>query len=168
MPSCEWCTNLHGNLARIAGVSNPLLFVESTSVEQTCKLSTSSAVRYARIYAETNGEPTPELTAAYKEVEKFYSPSEARSVKTQCLFLLWGKTTGDSISRARKSPLSQPLHTHILHLYYTPLFGLVTLTSTLLSFLPPLPDVFGKVMGVVLTGLIGVHVAPLGVFRLFF
>ena len=64
LPQCAYCTALHGNLARIAGVSNWSLFNDVGSEFAVKKLSHDPAARYARVHAELQGRDDPRLRAA--------------------------------------------------------------------------------------------------------
>ena len=92
-----------------------------------------------------------------------HGAKKAPRIRALCNYMLWGKTTGAAIASVRSAPLSSSLSLHLAHVFYSPLFFLVTVTGQVLSLLPALPDVFGKALGCVLVGLIGTHVVPLGI-----
>lgn len=171
LPSCDYCTVLHGELGRVAGA--PAAYMSCASLPALAKLAPlspalaweRSCLFYARLFAESLGAPTPALGKAQAEMRKRCpgGQAQARSVAALCQFLLWGKATGALIAEVRAAPLKAGPREHLLHALYSPLFAAVTVVGKLLTLVPT--DTPGPVMtalSLVLVGVIGTHVVPLG------
>ena len=94
---CPYCTGLHGELARMAGVEDPAGLQASTGEEIVAKQE--PAVVFARSFAEQNGRGA-RVDKAFAELSAATRPAYALSVQALCWFLLWGKTGGNTINAA--------------------------------------------------------------------
>jgi AhpD family alkylhydroperoxidase len=150
--TCPYCTGLHGELARMAGVV----------VEQS-----DPAVRYAKTFALEAGRG-PKVDAAYDKLASTpLGPSRAKSVQSLCCALLWGKTTGNSINAARDKVLkfrwaSVTLLDVFILAYYGPLFFVIGLLNEALKIAPKIPPVVSAGIGAVLWVPQALNILPLG------
>jgi AhpD family alkylhydroperoxidase len=151
---CPYCTRLHGNLARIAGVED-----EGETAPEV----------YARKFGK-NGGRGPAEAEAFEVLIRSEGEARAASVRALALFLLWGSYTGNAVNDAKKMLVGKKpfafsaWHEVLLMLYYGPLFFLVFVVGAALSALPAMPGQmwFFKLMGFTLTALSFLWILPLG------
>ena len=89
--TCPYCTGLHSQLARMAGLSEPD--------------PSDPHVVYAKTFALESGRGG-DVEAAYAKLVGVVGSARARNVRALCWALLWGKTTGNSINAARDKILT--------------------------------------------------------------
>ena len=177
--TCPYCTGLHGQLARMAGVSTAT--ATATAATKTDDEETSDpALVYARAFAIESGRG-PDVDAAYQKLcsrstdgggfEGGYGPERAQSVQSLCWALLWGKTTGNTINNARnkifKLQFSRITSLDLFVLaYYGPLFGVIGILNLGLKYIPTIPKDYsmaGNLIGAFLWLPVAFHIFPLGI-----
>ena len=95
--SCPYCEGLHGQLARMAGVEDPVALMSAGSVDECRRIVDDPAITYARTFAEANGRGLREEQAFAGLVEAAGS-GRARSIRALCWFLAWGSLGGNTIN----------------------------------------------------------------------
>ncbi len=171
--SCPYCRGLHGELARMAGVEDPMRLMGAQSVDECRLVVDEPAITYARIFAENNGRG-PQLAEAFASLEDSEGAGRAKSVRALCWFLAWGSLGGNTLnaflSRLTGAPKtgSSVLFELVFFLYYGPLFLLITVVNAMLRFFPTVPAWFSSFFGVVLTFIAGTWILPLGILSVIF
>ena len=164
--TCPYCTGLHGELGRMAGI-NSYAIVEGGAGEAAKQVS-SPAIAYTKAFAEGCGRgPAVESTRA--ACVAAMGEGKTKSVEACCWYLQWGKTTGNTVNKVRNA-LFKPWTLYRVSLgelatfvYYTPLFIVVGVFNALLKIFPRVPQWFSAAIGFVLWSLIGLHIVPLAV-----
>ena len=150
--TCPYCTGLHGQLARMAGVSKPN--------------PTDPEVVYATSFAQESGRGS-DVAASYDTLITKIGPKKAQSVRALCWALLWGKTTGNTINNCRdklfKFQWTQVRTVDLFVMaYYGPLFLVIGVLNKLLTVAPGIPKVGSAVLGAVLWVPQALNIIPLG------
>jgi len=95
--SCAFCTSLHGELGRMAGLENKGESINTaTDAAALKKVSSDPMVVYARKFGESNGRGA-DLKKAFDVMEKAVGPGKAAACEAQCWFLHWGSTCGNTL-----------------------------------------------------------------------
>ena len=139
---CSYCTGLHGELARLSGLSDK-------------NLEDTPAVCFSRNFAKTDGKDIPKLLKDAKVKDGDQSRVVALSY-----FLYWGSYGGNTINSFVfcKSP---SLFGLVFTMYYGILYIVILLTTGLLKVIPgPVPAIVSSVLGVVLTICAGSFIYP--------
>jgi len=171
--SCPYCKGLHGELARMAGVEDPMRLMGAQSVDECRQVVDEPAVTYARTFAERDGRG-PQLEEAFAMLEASEGAGRARSIRALCWFLAWGSIGGNTVnaflSRLKGHPKtgSSVLFELIFFVYYGPLFLLIAVVNALLRFFPRVPAWFSALFGVVLTFIAGTWILPVGILSMIF
>lgn len=151
--TCPYCTGLHGQLARMAGVDKPK--------------QSDPEVMYATAFAHESGRGS-DVAASYDILVSKIGSRRAQSVRALCWALLWGKTTGNTVNNARDKIIKfqwTSLRTVDLFVmaYYGPLFLVIGVLNKILSVAPRIPKVVSAVVGAVLWLPQALNIIPLGV-----
>jgi len=165
---CPFCTGLHGELARMAGVEEHEKLQGAKSVRQCLAVCDSPAVAFARTFGENDGRGE-KTAAAFEELSEHMGRGPAGSVQALCWFLLWGSINGNTINsflegRLRGAPKrGASLLVELSALvYYGPLFLLISAVSMMLTLFPRVPRWFSAGFGALLTLIAAVWIVPLG------
>jgi len=95
--SCAFCTSLHGELGRMAGLENKGASINTAKDAAALKkVSSDPMVLYARKFGECNGRGA-DLKKAFDVMEKAVGPGKAAACEAQCWFLHWGSTCGNTL-----------------------------------------------------------------------
>lgn len=168
---CPFCTGLHGQLARMAGVEEavPLLQADSLEVAKSCGPTASQnceAIAYARTFGEGNGRGPLEADA-YRRLAESYGPKKASSLRALCWFLLWGSLGGNTVNAFWKGRLrcqpkigSSPIFELFFFLVYGPLFLVIAIVNALLRYFPQVPTWFSAFFGAFLTVVASIWIIP--------
>lgn len=164
--ACPYCTGLHGNLARMAGV-DAVALQSAESVDEVQRVVDDPATAYARIFAEAQvtGEGAA-VEDAFAAVVALHGDGKARSVRALCWFLTWGARGGNTLNAAlkghpdgrRRSPFDLAFAG-----YYAPLFGVIAAMNAGLRLAPgdgKVPTAFFPALGVTLTVAGGLWLTP--------
>lgn len=158
---CPYCTGLHGELGRMAGLDKAVdQLLAAGSVAEVEKVSDDKAITYARLFADCNGRGQ-ELSDALAEVAKVHGDGKAISVDALCWFLHWGSVGGNTLNSALRGEIKSPW-AFVYVVYYGPLFGTIKVLSVLLRVVPQVPPMISGVIGVILATCASVWVIPLG------
>ena len=92
----------------------------------------------------------------------------ARTVRSLCWMLLWGKTTGNSINAVRGKLLSGKLwkispFDLVMFAYYGPLFMIIGILNSALTQVPTVPAWFSAGFGAFLWLPQMLHILPMGI-----
>jgi len=151
--TCPYCTGLHGQLARMAGVDKPN--------------PTDAEVIYATAFAHESGRGS-DVDSSYDALVAKIGSRRAQSVRALCWALLWGKTTGNTVNSARdkilKLQLTQLRTVDLFVLaYYGPLFLVIGLLNKMLTVAPSgIPKAVSIALGAVLWLPQALNIIPLG------
>ena len=151
--TCPYCTGLHGQLARMAGVDKPN--------------QSDSEVIYATAFAQESGRGS-DVSASYDALVTKIGSRRAQSVRALCWALLWGKTTGNTINNARdkiiKFQWTQLCTVDMFVMaYYGPLFLVIGVLNKILTVAPSIPKLVSAALGAVLWLPQALNIIPLGV-----
>lgn len=97
----------------------------------------------------SQGQSTTDGSRAFNQA---LGAPKAASTRALCFFLLWGKTTGNTVNSARRKLLTlrpwelSPTELFTL-VYYGPLFAVIGLTNALLLLAPPVPPAASAAFG---------------------
>ncbi|GFH58270.1 hypothetical protein CTEN210_14746 [Chaetoceros tenuissimus] len=156
LSSCPYCTGLHGQLARMAGLS--------MDAEQD---PSNPYVTFSKTFALNSGRGE-EVEEALKTLgEKIESTAMAHSVYCLCWALQWGKTTGNSINNARDKIKrfefsSVNLLDILLLLWYGPLFLIIGILNLILLKVPEVSPKVSAALGAILWFPQALFIAPMG------
>ena len=150
--TCPYCTGLHGQLARMAGVDEP----DATDAE----------VIFSTVFATESGRGET-VDKAYETLVSKIGEKKAQSVRALCWALLWGKTTGNTINNGRDKILKlewTSLRTVELFVlvYYGPLFLVIGGLNKILTMAPGIPKFVSAGLGAVLWLPQALNIIPLG------
>ena len=164
----RYCEGLHGELARMAGVSKCAALQAAKSVKDCTAVVDDPAVAYARKFAEEAGRG-PALKEAYDAVVQKHGSGGAQSVQALCWFLNWGSLGGNTlnstISQIKESGKCGSFEL-LFSAYYAPLFGVIALMNAALKRMPKMPDLFFQGIGVTLTIAGGSWLTPVALLAL--
>lgn len=151
--TCPYCTGLHGQLARMAGM---------TKTDEN-----DPAVVYAKVFATEAGRGK-DVDAAYERLAGEIGAAHAMSVRSLCWALLWGKTTGNTINAARDKIKSWEFGSlSLLDLfvlgYYGPLFAVIAVLNAILVKSPKIPAAASAGLGAILWVPQALNILPLGI-----
>jgi len=151
--TCPYCTGLHGQLARMAGVDKPN--------------QSDPEVIYATAFAHESGRGS-DVAASYDTLVSKVGSRRAQSVRALCWALLWGKTTGNTVNNARDKIVNfqfAQIRTVDLFVmaYYGPLFLVIGVLNKILTVSPSIPKVVSACLGAVLWLPQALNIIPLGV-----
>lgn len=166
--NCSYCTGLHGELARMAGVADVEKLQAAKSRKQVCAIVDSPATIYARTFAmhDGRGEKTDR---AFDAMSAKMGSGRASSVRALCWFLLWGSHGGNTINSflfgrlcCKAKEGSSVLFELAFFLYYGILFALIAVVNKVLPIFPKVPAWFSAAFGVLLTLIASIWLVPLG------
>merc|ERR1719203_2270162 len=176
---CPYCTGLHGQLARMAGVEETNTLLQAHSLEAAkCAGPTASsnsvAITYAHIFGEGNGRGKAEAEG-YEKMVEVYGSSKASSLRALCWFLLWGSLGGNTVNAFWRGRLScKPkaginiVFEWIFFLFYGPLFFVIFIVNNLLTLFPQVPACFSAGFGTFLAIVASIWILPIGLVGLLF
>jgi AhpD family alkylhydroperoxidase len=168
---CPYCTALHGELARMAGVNQNV--AKDTKKPSPEEVEEDAMFCFARIFGQENGRGAC-VAKKYQELEKSVGKGKAASVRALCWFLHWGSISGNTIIsfyRLRLSgspkPGSNILFEILFATYYTPLYLVISATTVLLKAFPArVPKAMSKAIGCILAPVAAVWIVPIGLLGL--
>jgi AhpD family alkylhydroperoxidase len=96
--NCPFCTSIHGELGRMAGLGAKQKALDSakTAAEVKKIAGDNPMVVFARKFAENDGRGA-DVEAAFKIMEKAVGTGKAEACRAHCWFLHWGSTCGNTI-----------------------------------------------------------------------
>ncbi|GMH71132.1 hypothetical protein TrLO_g13270 [Triparma laevis f. longispina] len=159
--SCPYCTGLHGNLGRMAGLNSDAIENAKSDSECASKAGEHGGIAlYAREFAFKGYDKNGENILAEK-----MGSLKAKCVTALCQFLKWGSYGGNTINSTLSSPTPFNL---VFTLYYGPLFVLVKVVSGILSVMPTNgPKAINIVMSLALPIIAGFWIVPVGILGVF-
>lgn len=169
---CAFCTSLHGELGRMAGLEDKVGKMNSAKTAGEIKTLSGNdpMVVYARKFGECDGRGA-DLEEAFTVLEKAVGAGSASACRAHCWFLQWGSIAGNTLLSFYQGRLvgdaksgSNVLFEIAFAAYYTPCYVLISATSLLLKALPSkVPNVVSSALGCVLTCVASIWIVPLGV-----
>jgi len=129
---CAYCTGLHGELARLSGISpeDAETLNGCSTMSESLAVRNTSAVRFARAFAEADGQNIPKLLKDAGVAEE-----EQSNMIALAYFLYWGSYGGNTINTfiyGKRLNLFGLFFTS----YYGPLYLLILATTMLLKVFP--------------------------------
>ena len=104
---CPFCSGLHMECGRVAGLAEPGRLDKARSVDECACLVVSqvhrAAVVYARAFAVSDGRGKREAEA-FADLTLAYGSGQAQAVRALCWFLYWGSFTGNTLNGALGEP----------------------------------------------------------------
>jgi AhpD family alkylhydroperoxidase len=165
---CTFCSGLHCEIGRMAGLAQPLQLNQARSAEECIALSSQSEVfmNFAHTFACYDGRGAA-VEEAFDALAHEHGEGKALSARALCWFLHWGSWTGNTLNgavsyRNPKPDASQSFLLQILLYYFVLFFGIINLVSILIKILPRMPSCFMAFFGIVLCTVAGVVFTPLG------
>lgn len=167
---CSFCSGLHCDLGRMAGLQWPMRLNAAKSAEEAAGLCNDPlhvpGVRYARIFAMYDGSGQ-KAAAEFDALVAAYGAGRARSVRALCWFLYWGSFVGNTLNGAvgykTPKPGTRPRFLLQFMAYYGVLFfGVITIVSVMLKALPQVPSLVYRTLGLILCCVGGVFFCALG------
>jgi len=172
--NCPYCTGLHGELARMAGVEDPKGLLESQTAAEARTKVNHPAISFAVTFAKNQGRGRF-VGTAYQALVESQGAGEAGCIRALCWFLFWGSIGGNTINSflfgrliCRPKRDSWILFELLFFLYYGPLFLLIAVVNFLLQFFPKTPNWFMAFFGVVLWMIAGTWITPAGILSMIF
>jgi AhpD family alkylhydroperoxidase len=170
--SCPYCTELHGELGRMAGLedANAINTMDKdTNTDRECQLF----VHYGRVFGDFDGRGA-EVDAAYQSLETTVGSSNAKCAQALGYFLFWGSMSGNTLNAFWKGTLrcahkdgSNVLFELLFFVYYCVLFTLIVVVSFVLKAFPSkVPTWLSSILGVILAAVASIWIVPFGVFGL--
>lgn len=169
---CPYCTGLHGQLARMAGVDRPVDLLNAKGKDAAVEIAESeakAAVAFAYTFASNNGRGNA-VEQAFNELRNAESFGRAQSIRALCWFLFWGSTAGNTINSFFAGRLccntkegSWFIMELLFVMYYGPLYVLIAVVMTLLKVFPTVPAWFSALFGAILWTIASVWIIPAGV-----
>lgn len=166
--SCPYCKGLHGQLARMAGVSEAEPLMQANSAEECRRLINDPAIGFARLFAENDGRGDA-VDIQFAQLATAIGAGKAKSVRALCWFLLWGSIGGNTINAFLSRIVGKPkadssaLFELFFFIYYGPLFLIIAIVNALLRFFPRVPSWFSAGFGVLLTVIASVWILTPGI-----
>jgi len=167
---CPYCTELHGELSRMADVQERETIKQANSIKEVKKAVPNESVIFARIFGETSGRGE-RLQQAYESLKQSVGPQKAASVNALCWFLHWGSICGNTLNHFLFQTLqfktkkgANVLFLALFSCYYSVCYILIKITSALFRFLPSsVPQFVSACIGIVLASVASLWIIPLGV-----
>ena len=148
--TCPYCTGLHGELGRMAGINSYAIVEGSAGMARTAKQVSSPAIAYTKAFAEGCGAGWRWSRRAPRGGDGRGQDEVGRGVLR---YLQWGKTTGNTVTGGNAlkpwTLYKVSLGELATFVYYTPLFIVVGVFNALLA-LPRVPQWFSAAIGFVL------------------
>ncbi|EKX37684.1 hypothetical protein GUITHDRAFT_165415 [Guillardia theta CCMP2712] len=169
--SCPYCTGLHCELGRMAGLKDDTKRInEAKTSKELQKVTNDKMVNFARKFGEYNGRGAC-FEAEYQELVKSVGKGKANAIKSLCWFLHWGSISGNTLLSFYRGRLSgnpkkgsNLIFEILFALYYTPLYLLITATTCILKVFPAnVPRVLSMSMGCVLATIASLKIVPMGI-----
>lgn len=159
---CPYCSGLHGQLARMAGVEDPDKLERAASAKEAREIVDDPAITYAHTFADNNGRGS-EVDQAFGEVASRDGTGRANAAQALCWFLLWGSIGGNTLNAIVGGTHPGSLIYKVLYVvYYGPLFLIIAVLNQALVFFPVVPAWFSASIGVILTLVAGTWILPVG------
>jgi hypothetical protein len=121
---------------------------------------------YALTFAKSDGGRTgsdPRSSPSADALERVL-PGKLESIHGLCWFLQWGSFGGNTLVSPFPKTVKQMIFRGIFSVYYGPLYGLIVVTSKLLSVFPSDgPKAINGIMGGVLCCVASIWIIPVGV-----
>eukprot|EP00960_Hanusia_phi_P041123 754842-Hanusia_phi.AAC.1 len=169
--SCPYCTGLHCELGRMAGLKDDTKKInEAKSSKELQKVTNDKMVSFARKFGEYNGRGAC-FEVEYQDLIKAVGKGKANAIKSLCWFLHWGSISGNTLLSFYRGRLtgnakkgSNIIFEILFALYYTPLYLLITATTCILKILPAnVPRVLSMGMGCVLATIASLKILPIAI-----
>eukprot|EP00929_Paragymnodinium_shiwhaense_P101998 TRINITY_DN65196_c0_g1_i1.p1 TRINITY_DN65196_c0_g1~~TRINITY_DN65196_c0_g1_i1.p1 ORF type:complete len:241 (+),score=51.42 TRINITY_DN65196_c0_g1_i1:73-795(+) len=173
--SCSYCTGLHCELGRMAGVEGARELNAAVDIHAATAIKDVPGVSYGRVFGEDAGfGKASENGASYERIRTAYGAGKAASLRALCWFLHWGSYGGNTLDgilcRKAGKPGASLLFKLLFLIYYGPLFLIIALVSCLLKPMPKVPKWFSAFFGaflalvascwILLPGLLGLMCFP--------
>ena len=165
--SCLYCRMLHGELGRMAGLSetyklNDLGQIHPDDVKEVSLF----AMFGSSFFDATKGANSEVLDKIQGEIQAEYGRSVAKATRGLSFFLLWGSMSGNTINNFLFETMgkfkagSNTLFELIFVLWYGPLFFIIVIVSTLFKAMPRVPRIIWILLSLVLATVASLWIIP--------
>ena len=167
---CPFCTGLHCEIGRIAGLENVSVINECAMLSSSERDEYGIFAQYGMAFGKNHGRG-PEVEALFQQISSSKGTIAAKSTQGLAFFLLWGSLSGNTLISFYHGTLNGQMR-HGSNLvfevcfafYYTTLFAIITVVSKILSFVPSnVPSYVSMIIGLVLPSLASIWIVPYGI-----
>jgi len=170
---CPFCTGLHTEIGRLAGLEDAIAVNECGKVADAEKDEFGIFSEYGAAFGENHGRGE-EVESLFEKIKAEKGQMAASSAKGLALFLLWGSLGGNTLLaffrgtlRGNVRPGTNVYFEGAFAVYHIVVFAIITATSKILSFLPSnVPKVVNIIIGLVLPTVASIWIIPYGLLGL--
>jgi len=164
---CPFCTGLHGEIGRLAGLEDALAVNESAKLSASEEIEFGIFSNYGKSFGTHNGRGAA-VDGLFEQIREEKGVLAAKSAQGLAFFLMWGSMTGNTLISFYRGTLrgemkegSNIVFEICFAVYYSLLFGIITAVSKILSFVPSNVPVFVNVIiGLVLPLVASIWIIP--------
>lgn len=154
---CPFCTGLHCEIGRMAGLEDAKALNECAQLSRTERSDYGIYSKYGTTFGKDNGRGE-EVESLFNTIAKEKGMLAARCAQGIAFFLVWGSMGGNTLISFYRGTLqcnmregSNIVFEVIFALYYSILFAIITIVSKILSFFPSnVPAIVNIIIGLVL------------------
>lgn len=154
---CPYSSELHGELGRLAGLTDPAQIDWHARLEWSERDECKQLVDYGVLFGRHHGYGE-EVQNAYEGIKANLGFLTAKATEASCFFLLWGSLSGntinaflfETIAKGEKREGSNRVFEFLFSFWYGGLFLIIKGTSMLLRCLPEVPAVVSLIISLVL------------------
>lgn len=163
---CPYCRMLHGELGRMAGLSETYKLNDLGQVHPDDVKEFSLFAMFGSSFGVTKGTNSEVLDKIQDEIQAEYGRSVAKATRGLSFFLLWGSLSGNTINNFLFETLgefkvgSTTLFELIFVLWYGPLFVIIVIVSTLFKAMPRVPRIIWILLSLVLATVASLWIIP--------
>jgi hypothetical protein len=164
--SCPYCRMLHGELGRMAGLSETYKLNDLGQIHPDDVKEVSLFAMFGSSFKATNGANSEVLDKIQGEIQAEYGRSVAKATRGLSFFLLWGRMSGNTINNFLFETMgkfkagSNTLFELIFVLWYGPLFFIIVIVSTLFKAMPRVPRIIWILLSLVLATVASLWIIP--------
>jgi len=162
---CPYCRMLHGELGRMAGLSETYKLNDLGQVHPE-DVKESLFAMFGSSFGATKGTNSEVLDKIQGEIQAEYGRSVAKAIRGLSFFLLWGSMSGNTINNFIFKTMgkckvgSNTLFELIFFLWYGPLFFIIVIVATLFKAMPRVPRIIWILFSVVLATVASLWIIP--------
>jgi len=164
---CPYCTGLHGELARMAGVTEAKQLACVKTADEAKTVGGLPSLQFSRVFAESGGRGA-NVPAAFEELVEAVGANKAAKVRALCWYLKWGAMGGNTTNCVKKrllglAPLGEmSLFDLLFLLAYGVFFFIVFIVNSIIKYLPQVPAWFSAFFGDFLVIVCQLWILPFG------
>jgi AhpD family alkylhydroperoxidase len=171
---CPYCTGLHVELGRMAGLGDAaeINTITKSADEIERDAEEEAFVRFGRLFGQNDGRG-PCVEKSYKDIAEKFGGASARAARGLGFFLYWGSMSGNTLNAfyfgtlcCKRKKGTNPLFEILFALWYCLLFVIIQVVSKILSCFPVVPKCISMMLGVVLALVASIWILPFGILGL--